>query len=86
MLFIYNGKFLSTQKHCAAQGNKAMFSIPRKMKDLNFNVEIQLNVFETYVKSVLSYGAEIWGFHKGQGVEKVHINFCKRVLGVRKNT
>lgn len=47
------------------------------MKDLNFNVETQLNVFDTYVKSVLSYGAEIWGFHKGQDVEKVHINFCK---------
>lgn len=37
MLFNYNGKFLSTQKHCAAQGNKAMFSISSKMKDLNFN-------------------------------------------------
>uniref|UniRef100_K1QT84 Reverse transcriptase zinc-binding domain-containing protein n=1 Tax=Magallana gigas TaxID=29159 RepID=K1QT84_MAGGI len=86
MLFNYNGKFLSTQKHCAAQGNKAMFSISSKMKDLNFNVETQLNVFDTYVKSVLSYGAEIWGFHKGQDVEKVHINFCKKVLGVRKNT
>lgn len=39
------------------------------MKDLNFNVETQLNVFHTY-ESVLSYGAEIWGFHKGQDVKK----------------
>lgn len=28
----------------------------------------------------------IWGFHKGPDVEKAHINFCKRVLGVRENT
>lgn len=58
MLFNYNGKFLSTQKQCAPQGNKAMFSISNKMKDLKCNVETQLNVFDTYVKSVLSYGAE----------------------------
>lgn len=49
-------------------------------------VETQINVFDTYVKSVLCYGAEIWGFHKGPDVERVHINFCKRILGVRKNT
>uniref|UniRef100_K1QTY1 Novel STAND NTPase 3 domain-containing protein n=1 Tax=Magallana gigas TaxID=29159 RepID=K1QTY1_MAGGI len=30
-----------------------MFSISSKMKDLNFNIETQLNVFDTYVKSVL---------------------------------
>lgn len=28
---------------------------------------------------MLSYGAEIWGFHKGQKVKKVRKNFCKRV-------
>ena len=86
MLFNYNGKFLSTQKHCATQGNKAMFSICSKMKNLNFNVETELSMFDTYVKTVLHYGAEIWGFHKGQDVEKVHINFCKRILGVKKST
>lgn len=28
---------------------------------------------------MLCYGAEIWGFHKGFEVEKVHINVCKRI-------
>lgn len=35
---------------------------------------------EWVIKSMLCYGAEIWGFHKGFEVEKVHINVCKRIL------
>lgn len=67
--------FTPTQTHCAAQGNKVIFSISSEMKDLNINVKTRSNFFYTYVKSVLSYGAEIWEFHNGI--------FCKSVLGVR---
>ena len=34
----------------------------------------------------MSYGCEIWGFHKANDVEKIHTMFCKNVLGVRKST
>ena len=27
--------------------------------------------FDTYVGSILNYGAEIWGFHKATDIEKV---------------
>lgn len=43
-------------------------------------------VFDTYVNSVLSYGAEIWVFYSAVEIEKVHMNFCKKLLGVRKTT
>jgi hypothetical protein len=43
-------------------------------------------MFDTYVKTALNYGAEIWGFHNGQDVEKLHTNSCKRILGVKKST
>ena len=45
-----------------------------------------LSVFDTYINSILSYGSEVWGFHSGHDVEKVHIKFCKRLLGVKKGT
>lgn len=64
-------------KHCAAQGNKAMFSISRKMKNLTYYVETQLNDFDTYVKSVISFGAEIWELHKGQDGRKSAYTFLK---------
>jgi hypothetical protein len=33
----------------------------------------------------LSYSTEIWGFNKFNDIERVHLKFCKRLLGVRKN-
>lgn len=27
---------------------------------------------------------DIWGFHKAPAIVKVHLNFCKKVLGVNK--
>ena len=44
------------------------------------------SIFDTHVCSVLLYGSELWGFYKSADVEKVHLNFCKNVLGVGKKT
>ena len=38
-------------------------------------------LIDTYVTSVLLY-AEVWGWHKSGDVEKVHVNFCRKVLGL----
>jgi hypothetical protein len=33
----------------------------------------------------LSYGCETWGSHKGEDIEKVHLNSLKRTLKVRRS-
>ena len=43
-------------------------------------IKLMLNLFDTYVQSILNYGCEIWGFIKADNIEIVHINFCKRKL------
>ena len=50
------------------------------------NVEISLSLFDTYIGSALQYASEIWGNHRGNCVEKVQLDFCKRLLGVKKST
>ena len=86
VLFFYNGKFARTQKRFAEQGRKALFSILNVCRNNFFNIETMLSVFDTYINSILSYGSEVWGFHSGHDFEKVHIQFCKRLLGVKKGT
>ena len=73
MMFNYNGKFSKT---CTEQGRTALFSICAP-----FHLETQCAVFDTYVTSVLMYASEIWVWHKSSDVEKVHVNFCREVLG-----
>jgi hypothetical protein len=50
-----------------------------------FNCETLLSLFDSYVSSILNYGSEVWGYHKADDVEKVHISYLKRILKVRKS-
>ena len=38
------------------------------------------------MSQLLVYGSEIWGIYNYKQVDKLHIQFCKMVLGVRKQT
>ena len=43
-------------------------------------------LFDSQVKPILLYGAEIWGMKKRSIVEKVHLFACKKLLGVSART
>jgi hypothetical protein len=45
--------------------------------------KVQCQLFDSCVGSVLSYGAEVWGFTNCQSIERVHLKFCKNILGVK---
>ena len=82
----YNGKFLVTQKQLAAQGRKALFAMRANTLDMSLNHCTMFSLFDTYVSSILNYGCEVWGSHKAHDVEKVHLDFCKNILGVTRRT
>lgn len=42
-----------------------------------FNYEILLLFFDCYVGGIINYVLEIWGFYKGNNVEKLYFDFCK---------
>lgn len=86
VLLNYNGNFNVTQKQLASQGRKAMFCLRSKVSQLNLNVETMFSLFDTYVSSILNYGCEVWGNHSARDIEKIHLEFIKNVLCVRKNT
>ena len=55
---------------------------------MNIEVPIKwmLDLFDTYVQSILNYGCEIWGFIKADNIEIVHKKICKRILCVKNAT
>ena len=58
---------------------------------LHFNYNCKYTVstiflFDTYISSMLNYASEVWGVDKGVNIEKLHLDFCKRLLGVKKST
>jgi len=45
-------------------------------------VQHGLALFERLITPILNYGSQVWGFAHGACIERVHLQFCKRLLGV----
>ena len=43
-------------------------------------------MFDKLVLAILKYEDQIWGFIEGKSIERVHLHFCKMILGVKKTT
>ena len=68
------------------QSRKALFNIYCKIHDDCFNHETLLSLFDTYISCILNYECEVWGSHQVEDIEKVHLNFRKKTLKVRRST
>ena len=96
-LFVYQKNFGPTQKimggvsrphplMCVLINNR--FPIKR------LPIKAALKLFDSIITPILLYGSEIWGtynylsFEKWDKceIEKVHLNFCKHILGVNRST
>ena len=45
-----------------------------------------MTLFDKFIKPVLLYGAEVWGYEVSEYIESIQVKFCKRLVGVRSNT
>ena len=81
-----NGKFLQAQKHLTEQASKALFALSNIFDSTMLCIGVKIKLFESLVQPILMYGCEIWGFHKADDIEKVHVKFLKQILGVRRQT
>ena len=86
VLFNYNNKFQKAQRKQCTAGNRAMFSLLRKCRELNLPIDIQIELFEKCVIPVCLYGCEVWGHESLELVKKNQLRFLKIVLGVGKST
>ena len=45
-----------------------------------------LNLFDKLVTPILNYGSEVLGFCNAHQIGRVHLQFCKNLLGVKQST
>ena len=87
IIFSANGSFNQAQIKLSEQANKAIFMLQKKLQRFgNLKPELCLDLFDKMILPILTYGSEVWGFHSAPQIERVHLKFCKRILGVRKVT
>ena len=58
------------KKQLVVKGNRAMFLLLRKCRQLQLPVDIQLELFDILVKPILLYGCEVWATESVDIIEK----------------
>ena len=84
--FNYNGKFVKCNQYISEVGNKTLFTLLRKARKLNLPVDLVSQLFDVMVSPVLLYGCEIYAPYPHFEIERIHLKFCKYLLGVSSRT
>lgn len=81
------GSFNETHKALSGKGLKAIFKLNQYLYNFtDMSPKHILSLFDKLVRPILCYGAEVWGFTKFSQQERVHLQFCKKLLGVKRST
>ena len=52
-------------------------------KFTSLSVQHRLDLFEKLITPIFNYVIQVWGFAQGACIERVHLQFRKRLLGVK---
>ena len=93
-LYKYLGVYLTpklswTKNHeyFAKQACKAIARIFKYQLSFGqFRPKEVFKLFDSMVRPILCYVAELWGYQYNKKVESVHLNFCKRYCSLPQNT
>ena len=80
-LFNYNGKFTIAKKKLSEQAQQALYALFRKLRNISIPIDLQLKLFYySLIEPILLYSCEIWGFENLANLEKIHLQFLKRIF------
>ena len=87
VVFTTGGSFSETHDAISGQALKAIYKLKSYVnKFTDLSVSHMLDLFDKLILPILNYGSEVWGFSKAETVERVHLQFCKHLLGVKIQT
>ena len=87
IVFTTGGSFSEAQTTLAGQAQKAIFKLNKYLYKFTFvSPKHKLELFDKLISPILNYSCEVWGFCQANAVERVHMQFCKKLLGVKKTT
>jgi hypothetical protein len=88
IVFTTGGSFNGTFISLTGQAMKAIFKLKSCFTRFpTMSISHKLDLFDKLIAPVLSYGSEVWGLNKNIiQIERIHLKFCKELLGVRSQT
>ena len=84
-----NCSFLPTLEDLSIKAKRVIYALNRKTKISRYPIKLALKLFDTLIKPILLYGAEVWGPYtdfdyikwESSKIEMMHTQFLKRAIG-----
>ena len=87
VVFTCGGSLTSAHSTSAGQAQKAVYKLNKYLYKFTYiSPKHKLDLFDKLVSPVLNYCSEVCGFVNDLSMERVHMQFCKKILGVKKST
>lgn len=86
LTFSKSGSFLQSKKHIVQQARKATQLLLIRAKNLDLPLDLQIKLFDNTVLPILTYGCEIFGYENIEILERVHLEFLRKIGKLRKST
>ena len=87
IVFTSGSSSFAIQKTLSGQALKAVFTLNRYLYNFTpLSPAHILDLFDKLIIPILYYGSEVWGFHAAKSIETQHMQFCKRMIGVKQST
>ena len=85
--FLSCGSFTETHKTLSGQALKAVLKLNQYLyKFTDISPKHTLEHFDELITPILTYGGDIWRFSKPVQQERVHLQFCKKLLGIKRSS
>ena len=86
LVFSSNGNFYDAIKTLSGKATRSMSELLYITKNKDIPVKIMIDLFDSFVGSILYYSSEVWGFITSELVERIHRKFLKKILNVKSST
>jgi hypothetical protein len=83
--FSSTGAWFKSQEYLSIQAKKALFGFKNIANRFGrLPPDVMCKIFDTKVAPILFYGCELWGTSESILIERVHLRFCRYLLGLPK--
>jgi hypothetical protein len=78
----YTGSFVLHNQYTIGEALKAMNVLICNINKYEIFPSVSLQLFDAFDGSIINYACPAWGFTKSKDIERLHLTFCKLILGV----
>ena len=86
LVFNYRGSFNLAVKTLNDQALRTYRNPLRIFNKNPLDIKTKVSLFDSMVKPILLYGAEVWGVYNFKIMVNLHLRFLQNLLGVKKQT